>query len=428
MFDRVVNLYRLLGKPSFEEAHSFDVTVPKDPKLLVELDVASKIDSSFGSFSYREKGAELRIEGELPQNSEGHFFLSVQDFIERTPSLNKGVFRENFYIRDKDFSSTDGLDSCEEIANIARIVDFIKALRDFAAITLDDDQTLESGKLIFLKAADGKSHQQAAVLKVNILPSLSSIKIKKYQILREIKSAKERNSLHIEERIIIMNTAISDIISECADGDDRDFEYLVKNWDRVTKKYFHDLQAYMNGFSFDAVRKKISDSVMESTTKINNALGDIGTKILAVPVSVAGLIVLQESKNDVSFWFGWLGVCFASIFLSKTVNHYSDQLLNLIKSFEFNLEVASLAKKSFGPVIRKELKRIDDFIFYQKRKITKTINLYRIAVWIPVLFSIGFIINRYYDELKNAYYFFKNCESCIYWWKELTLYFVWLKF
>lgn len=428
MFDRVVKLYRLLGKPSFDEAYSFTVTVPKGRELLVELDVASNMDSSFGAFSYRDKGAELRVEGELPQNSDGHFFISVEDFIERTPSLNKGAFRDNFYVRDKDFSSTEGLDSCEDISNVARIVDFIKALRDFSAITLDDDQTLENGKLIFLKAADGKSHQQAAVLKVNILPSLASIKIKKYKILSEIKSAKERNALHIEERIILMNTAISDIISECADGDDKDFEYLVKNWDRVTKKYFHDLQAYMNGFSFDAVRKKISDSVMESTTKINNALGDIGTKILAVPVSVAGLVVLQESKNNVSFWFGWLGICIASIILHKTVNHYSDQLINLIKSFEFNLEVASLSKKSFGPVIRKELKRIDDFIVCQKNKISKTINLYRMAVWLPVLFSIGFIVNRYYDEFKSVYYSLKYCGVSFFWWEELTTCFSWLKF
>lgn len=427
MFDRVVNLYRLLGKPSFDEAHSFSVTVPKDQELLAELDAASSMDSSFGTFSYREKGTELRVEGELPQNSDGHFFISVEDFIERTPSLNKGIFRDNFYIRDKDFSSTEELDSCEDIYNIARIVDFIKALRDFAAITLDDDQTLESGKLIFLKAADGKSTHQAAVLKVNILPSLASIKIKKYLILSEIKSAKERNKPHIEERVLLMNSAISEIISECVD-DDRDFEYLVKNWDKVTKKYFHDLHAYMNGFSFDAVRKKISDSVMESTTKINNALGDVGTKILAVPVSVAALVVLQESKNDVSFWFGWLGICIASIVLSKTVNHYSDQLKNLMKSFEFNLEVASLSRKAFGSVVRKELKRIDDFIVYQNNKISKTINLYRIVVWVPVLFSMGFIINRYYDEFVGSYYLFRYCGSSFFWWKELTTYFVWLKF
>lgn len=427
MFDSVVKLYRLLGKPSFDEAHSFEVTVPKSTELLVELEAVKSMDASYGSFSYRERGDCIRVEGQLPQNGESHFFTSIEDFIEGTPSLNLGVIRKNFYIRDSDYSSSEDLEKCHEINNIARIVDFVRVLRNFASINLEDNQGIENRKIIFLKAADGKSVQQAVVLKINIVPSLISFNIKGYLILSDLKNEKSKQKIHVEERIFLINNAISDIISECVD-DDKDFEYLVENWDRVIRKYAHDFHAYMNGFSFDAIRKKISDSVIDSSTKINNALGDIGVKILAVPLSVAGLVALQESKNEVSFWFGLLAVFIASLTLSKTVNHYSDQLNNLIKSFEFNLEVSSLSKKTFGAVIRKELKRIDDYIDSQKIKISKTINLYRVVVWLPMIFSVGFVVNRYFDEFKYFFNVFRYCGTSYFWWKELTSYFVWMKF
>lgn len=422
MFERVVNLYRLLGKPEFDQAYCFDVLVEKSDDLIAALEECKEINGSLGNFSFVEKEGQLRVDAELPQHGAGHFFSTFNDFVERTPGLNKGCFRQDFYIRDIDFLSTESAEKHLVICNIKKIVEFVKALRDFSSITLDDDQTLESGKLIFLKAADGRSAQQAAVLRINVSTRLSAIEVRRFKILSEIKVARDKGRPHIEERVLIMNTAIAEIISECDDGDE-DFEYLVKNWDRVVKKYFHDLHAYMNGFSFDAIRKKISDSVMESSTKINNALGEVGTKILAVPISLAALVVLSESKASTGFLIGVFGVVATSRVMSRTVSHYGDQLRNLMKSFEFNLEATSLAKKSFSSVIKKELDRINDFVVSQKEKINKTIGFYRALSFVPIVISLYMVVDRFFPEIQSAYSMAMYCGDALFEYVKVYKYF-----
>ena len=407
MFDQIVSLYRLLDKPQFDEGYCFVAEVDKSPELIDLLDAVGQLDPSFGIFTYRDKGAKIRVEGELPQNSDGHFFSSIEDFIDRTLSLRRGIFRENFYIVDLDYLSNDE-DVPDKIIRIKKITEFIWCLREFVAISIDREQSMNGDRIFFLKPSDGKSPQKAAALKINLTPGVIAHNLGSFKILATLKDALRREKTQIEERILLMNTAIAQIIDECED-DDADFEYLVENWGKVNKKYLHDLHAYVSAFSFDTVKKKISDGLIESTTKINNAIGEVATKLLAIPASLGALIIVSNSSSVAGFVVGILGVIVASLIILRTIWHYKNQVQNLADSFSFNMKEATKAKKTFSRSIQEEINRIDGFEKKQKETIEFTFLFYYMVAMLPIIGSLYYIVDAMWPAMVLEYSLYKYC-------------------
>lgn len=408
MIDKIVRLYRLLGKPPLDDSCSFVTEVEKSPELLSQLEELGQVDPSFGRYDYRERGGSIRIDVTLPQNSEGHFFESTQHFIENTASLKKGVLRKNFYIVDLDYLSSED-NPPDAIARVKRMTEFIYCLREFVSLSIDREQSMNGDRLLFLKPSDGKSPQKAAVLKIDLTSNTISHKLASFKILSALRIASQgEEKTRIEERILLMNTAIAQTIDECGD-DEVEFEYLVRNWGKVTKRYLHDLHAYVSAFSFDAVRKKISDSLIESTTKINSAVGDVATKLLAVPASLGALIVIGSSSSAESFTIGIVGVIVASLIILRTVWHYQKQVHNLAESFKFNMEEATKAKKTFSKPIKEEIQRIEKVQCDQKKSIRHSFFFYYAVALLPIAGCIYYIMNAVGPALIHRYFLYKYC-------------------
>lgn len=400
MFSAIVNIYRLIGLPSFENSHSIDVEVLETPELRRALDAYNNSDSAFVSLEATELGqGELRVEIELPQRGDGYFYWSFADFFRSASRMiNSGEMPENFYIRDLDYAFDEDFECFEEVANVYRMAEFVRDLRGFSAVALDEGYEANNSRVIFLRAADGKTSQQATTLKVDVSIESLGVPLSHSVILRHVKSAKQAGLLHAEERVVILNSAISEVISEC-EIDGAEFDYLVRNWRRVTKKYFNNLHAYMNGFSFDAIRKKITDSVIDSSSRINNAVGELGTKVLAVPVSVGALVALQNADSSVLFFTGLVGIVIVSIILRITIDHYRQQLLNLVGTFQFNMSATSSANRAFSASVKKEILRIENHIKEQRRKINATLSVYENLAAAPVFLGFVVAIYKYAGEL-----------------------------
>lgn len=407
MLDRIVRLYRLLGKPPLDEACGFVTEAGKSPELLALLEELSQVDPAFGRYDYRERGGKIHVDVALPQNSEGHFFASAQHFIENTASLKRGLFRKNFYIVDLDYLSSED-NPPEAIARVKRMTEFINCLREFVSLSIDREQSMNGDRLFFLKPSDGKSPQKAAVLKIDLTSNTIAHKLASFRILSALRAAQGEEKTRIEERILLMNTAIAHTIDEC-DGDEAEFDYLVRNWGKVTKRYLHDLHAYVSAFSFDSIRKKISDSLIESTTKINSAVGDVATKLLAVPASLGALIVIGSSTNTASFAVGIIGVIVASLISLRTVWHYQKQVQNLAKSFKFNMEEATKAKKTFSKPIKEEIKRIENVQSDQSKSIRNSFFFYYVVASLPVAGCIYYVADALWPVLIHHYNLYKHC-------------------
>lgn len=405
MFSEVVNLYRLLGKPDLGESNVFEKSISYSQDVANSLALCSGFSAEFGNFYASESDGLIHIEAEFPQNESCYFFSSIEDFVAKAHSICDGEFRDNFYITNIDYSSEDKGEDPVEISNLKNISRFVKNLRVFSSITIDVDNKIDGGGLLFLKALDGRSSQQASLLKINIKPSFAKLNIKKYEILDYLVKSRSNNRPHIEEKVLLMNAAISDLISECSQEDD-EFEYLLRNWSRVRRKYYNDLKAYVNGFSFDAIRKKISDSVIDSTTKINNTISELGTKILGVPLALGALIALYESgKSGYSFWMGIFGVLIAALIINRTIIHYEAQLVNLIKTFDFNFEVSLTARRSFSRSILNELERIENELLSQRKRVEKTIAYYKFFSLLPFLFCAILIFYKNISFVQDYWEF-----------------------
>ncbi|WP_212645732.1 hypothetical protein [Delftia sp. PE138] len=414
MFSALVNIYRLIGLPSFGESYSIDVTIPSSVDLLRALKEYNFDGSSLAQVEWQTlDSGDLRVEIELPQRGDGYFYATFTDFFHSISyQINVGSQPEFFYIRDLDYAYGEEYESIVEVSNLYKFIKFVKDLRAFSAVALDDNYENNSSRVIFLRAADGKTSQQATTLKIEASIDLLNVPLPHAKMLEYVKVAKEKSRPHVEEKIVILNSSISEVIAEC-EHNGAEFAYLVRNWRKVIKKYYHNWDAYMNGFSFDAIRKKISDSVIDSTTKINNAVGDLGTKILAVPVSMAALVAVQNSERWLVFFIGLVGIVIASYILRITIEHYRLQLDNLINTFQFNMEAASSSSRSFGASIRSQIEKIEDHIDVQRRKISKTLFVYETLAILPVLLGCILVLYRYAEEMDYArslylYCYFEN--------------------
>lgn len=146
--------------------------------------------------------------------------------------------------------------------------------------------------------------------------------------------------------------------------------------------------------------KKISDGLLESTTKLNNAIGEIGTKLLAVPASLGVLIVVKDASTLSGFIMGIAGVVFASLIILRTIRHYENQVENLLNSFEFNLQEAAKPKKTFGKAIRDEIERISRFKDIQRREISRTFRFYKLIATLPIAACIYFCAAAVYPWIN----------------------------
>ncbi|MDR2325486.1 MAG: hypothetical protein LBE51_08825 [Acidovorax sp.] len=409
MFEVFVELYRAIGSPPFEEGVRLSVRREVTTELQATIDKYRNSPNKIVEIDFDFDDEFVEIEFRVPSSEKGAIFHDEKDFVRKTSSLAKGDFRDRFYIVSLDYFSGDE-EVPQEIIKIKRITDFVKSLREFVALSIDREQSMTGDRIFFLKPSDGKSPQKAAALKINLTADVIAHNLGGFKILDALKNALQEEKTQIEERILLMNTAIAQIIDECED-DDADFEYLVKNWGKVNKKYLHDLHAYVSAFSFDAVKKKISDGLIESSTKINSAIGEVGTKLLAVPASLAALIAVNSSSSASGFVFGIFGVIIASLIILRTIWHYENQINNLVRSFTFNMKEATKAKKTFSRSIQEEINEIYIFQIKQKKSIENSFRFYKFLTLLPIIASSYYIFEVFYPVLKHEYLVYRYCLS-----------------
>lgn len=407
MFEVFVELYRAIGSPPFVDGKRLSVRCEVTAELQTAIDKYKNSSDKLVEVDFELDGKFVDIEFKVPFSEKGALFHDEKDFLRKTLTLAKGEFRENFYITSLKYYCEDQ-ETPEEIEKIKRVTEFILYLRRFAALSIDEEQSMKGDRIFFLKPSDGKSPQKAAALKINITASAFLYDLGRYKILNDLVKSFKDQKPQIEERILIMNSAISHILDEC-ENDDEDFEFLIKNWERVKKKYLHDLQAYLSAFSFDAVKKKISDGLIESTTKINNAIGEVATKLLAVPASLGALILVSNSTSTASFVVGVIGVLIASLIILRTIWHYKNQVDNLAASFAFNMKEATKSKKSFSRSIQEEVKRIDDFQKRQRESIGFSFLFYNVVASLPILGCIYYAAQALWPIILEDYSLYTYC-------------------
>lgn len=333
MFAKVVQLYRSIGRPTVTH-NSFShegILAPEQIQLIKEV---SELPGHFGYFQTNRIGElDCDIEYSLPASEHGGFYRDIKEFIELTPSLNFGSIPDEFYIIDLDYYSNDQSHP-GVILQLRALCKFIKALSELAAEggSAQNDFSAEN-RLLFVLAADGKSPAKTLAVPIRVSIDVLGANLAHARILELIVSDTKKNGIHMEERRAIMRMAIAEILAPIDDKDEM-FKFLVSQWRKVLAKYHHNLLAFINQYSFEKVRKEIATAQVDHATKLSAVLGDIGAKLLALPVSFAAIVLLRKAATVEEFWVIFAGMVTVSIIFFGLLLNQWIQVQRIRSSFD----------------------------------------------------------------------------------------------
>jgi len=385
MFAKVVQLYRTLGRPIVTHS-SFSYEGALTTDQIEAIDEVSRLPGHFGYFqTNRLIGLNYDIEYSLPASEHGAFYSCAKEFIDLTPSLNFGSVPSEFYIVDLDYYSGDPSQP-PVIAQLHALCRFIKALSELAAEggATQPDFTNDN-RLLFVLAADGKSPAKTLAVPVRVSVDLLGAKLAHARILELIVSDTKKNGIHMEERRAIMRMAIAEILSPVDDSGTM-FKVLVTQWRKVLAKYHHNLLAFINQYSFEKVRKEIATAQVDHATKLSAVLGDIGAKLLALPVSFAAIVLLRKASTVEEFWVIFAGMVTVSIiFVALLLNQWI-QVERIRNSFD--LVFGQYDDNAFPKKLRTPIATAKKNIQRQYRILLGTFILFGLLAIVPAVAAI----------------------------------------
>lgn len=381
MFSLVVRMYQALEQPDvvgnvFEyEGHSTQETV----ELIRQV---AELPQQFGSFQIcNVVGNNVEIEFSLGATGEyGRFHKNIEAFIAATPSLAWGKPPKEYYINDINFYSC-GNSVPEVVQRIRDVCEFIRLLSLLASDKANDESKSSINRLIFVLAADGKSPAKTLALLPRVNVNLLTKRIPHLNHFRALMSDDRKNQIHVEERRSILRLTIADMIDTFVD-DATVFDSLAMRWDEVLIKYRYNVLAFLHQFSFEKVRKEIATAQIEYATKLSTVLGDVAGKLLALPLSFAGLLLLRKASELDEFVIYTLGLAVITVVLWGVLINQWIQAQRLGESFQivFSQYDDKLPKK-----LREPIAKAKAALGIQQRVLIGTFFIFVVVATIPII-------------------------------------------
>jgi hypothetical protein len=353
MFAKIVELYRALNRPSIEN-ESFVFVGACTPSTIELIEQVAGLPDHFGYFEDKIiLGNNVKIDFRIASSDYcGRFHASVSNFIAATPSLNFGIVPESYYVIDLDYFSGD-VKSPPVIVSLSELCRFVRAISLLAAeYTQGTDMAFGENRLFFVLAADGKTPAKTLSIIVRIEELLLQYSLVHLRFLEVLVSEKMKNEIHIDERRMIMRLAVADALS-VPDESTELFAYLVSHWRDVLSKYRHNFLAFVNQYSFEKVRKEIATAEIDHATKLSAVLGDIAGKLLALPVSLAAVLILRKASTAEEFWIIFAGLWAVSVIFIGILWNQWLQVKRLRGSFEIifgQYDGSTFPKKLQAPI------------------------------------------------------------------------------
>ncbi len=385
MFSQVVELYQLLGCPQIDDGtFSFAGTV--EQKVIAHLQAMDNLPEKFGDFIIKEiQGFEVNIEFGLPSTEHGRFYKSINDFVENTPTLEKGIVPLEFYIQDLNFYSKSQDENIPDIVKrLLRFCEFVRLISQLSSDAPDNEQLQTYNRLMFILSADGKSPAKTFTLRTRISKEIIDIDLPHVNFMRVLVAESTNRTMHAEERCMILRNSIAETLQQL-DTEMDQFLYLVKNWNAVYTKYRHNFQAFLSQYSFDKARKDIASAEIDHASKLSGILGDIVGKLLALPVSLAGLVLLRNSKNNFEFWVGAVGLTTVTVIFLMVLYNQWLQVKRLRETFNFIFSQYDETLLEFPPKFRAPIEKAKQSIKNQTCVLSMTFVVFLILAMLPFI-------------------------------------------
>ena len=382
MFEDVVALYRALNRPNLTRGYSYAFEGQLDAQTRQLAERCEHLDAAFGSVElFDEGGGHVRIDVQLPTNEQGRVFHSVADLLRHSPKIAFGALPANFYIADLNYCSLDA-DKPEMMMKLEKLAQFIRLLSQIA----DDKVEFASrvNRLLFILPTDATKVRKTALAEIRVEEKALDFDLNHLRLLQSLVSEGNANKLHLEERQLIMRSAIADSLAGAEHGSN-DLTFLCKHWPEIRRKYLANFQAYIQNFAFEDVRKKIVDSELEYASKLTGAFGDIGGKLLALPVSIAGVAALDKLTTNAEFVAGCVSLCLVTVVLLAVLQNVRHQIDRLQSGYEYVFGPVLGKVKTYPTKLRGELEKREKSLAKQARLTRRSFYFFMGLALLPAL-------------------------------------------
>ena len=393
MFDQVIALYRALGRPPIEGGRYF-FKGKIDDRIRPLLPVLNDLLERYGKAELYPAAADhLDLEFSFPANEYGGTHEDIEAFLRNSPSLNVGLIPSAFYVFDIDYCSGDPVKP-EVLQRLDECCEFIRLLGKLAMDPCAEGAE-PTERLVFVLSADGKAPSQTLTLRVKVAPKLLAIRIAHLSLLRALvnPSNTDRRSPHIEERRMILQSAIAEVLASA--GSAQAFEFLVLNWNRVLSIYRHNLRAFLCEYSFDKVRKEIASTEIEYATKLSGVLGDVAGKLLGLPIAAGGGVLLVKASSVSEFVIVAAGLITVSVIFLLVIWNQWLQFRRLGDTSSFIFQQYESKLTTYPLKLREPIVRGRRMLLKQVRFLKWTLFVVGGIAIVPTLFVCWMTFHRY---------------------------------
>ncbi|AAY94210.1 conserved hypothetical protein [Pseudomonas protegens Pf-5] len=368
--------------------------------ITAALQACKDLQPEFGKIQHHEivEGGAVEIELRLPTNESGRFYANVSD-LARNGALGKGQFPQNVYVVDLGWADFDASEPTQikELRRVCRLIELLALL----AIGVDKDSSPDTYNLFFALPPDGAKPPRTFLLPTQVDEHVLGHELRHMSLLEEILNRKNENKAHLSERKLMIRMAIASVI-EKFESEPNHFLVVVREWKEILATYRANLQTYVYSFSFEKARRELAQAEIDYGTKLSGVLGDIAGKMLALPISFAGWVVLNNSTSAFEGFVLVLGLIVVSLVLLAILHNQMLQADRLLHSFNVVFDDFKDKIKTYPPKLQGLLRITIEQVEKQGSTLRRTFRLLQLLALLPATGAVLVALVKYWDSFLRV--------------------------
>ena len=396
MFSLVVELYRAVGRPIIAD-DEFEYVGSTTESLVSLVERVASLEPAYGSFKYIERvGESLEFTFGLPSNDKGRFFSNISEMIQGGGSLGRGSLPNSVYVVDLDWASYES-PSSDKLKALGDLCSLVLSLKELALGVSESGVEFDRLRLFFATPYDQGQSSKTFFVETKVVVGMLDCKLRHVSLLENIVKEDRRSKSHAVERKMIFRMALADLVDRFGDCDV--FGLIVSRWDELLRLYRANLYAYVNRFAFDKVRREVAQAELEYASKLSSVLGDVAGKVLALPVSLVGLVVLNKADSYLDVVVYAVGLMVVTLVMRAVLYNHRLQVLRLEHSFVSVFSGFKEKKETYPSKIREVISKTDEQICAQVSSLKRTFCLLNLVALMPLVGVLVVLLAQYYGYL-----------------------------
>lgn len=408
---KLVELYRITGKPAVND-EAFSASIPWSTDVVAALDAVRNDDRCldellvdgteyFPSDRLPSNGFTIAFECKLPQQSSSRFYQSIENLVDESPDISKGVLPDEFYLISENYYSAEDSSKPTKLSTLESIVDLINGLSHLAHYHDQKSMTANSKRLVFIHP-DHDKNLQPAVLETKIIREVLFIPPLDTQLIKSLTADSISNNPHYNAEVGILSNTIVDFVSVKSDSHAA-FVHLVKNWDSFLMLYHKNLSTYLSGFAFHKAKKEVAEAQLDLAERFSNIIGSITGRLLSIPLSFAGVFAIFKSESGIERFIFLLGLFLASYVIFKAIENQERQLIGVSHSKKIIFDALDGRIETFPDELISEIEQMKGNLDDSEKKLKDNLAKFYKLCWAPAIIGAIAFVATSTDILLNLW-------------------------